>query len=67
MGDSNIEWTDKTWNPVRGCSRTCASGTNAVFWVMFIPFCVLLMIAAVLDGIIASALAVLRHAREVVR
>lgn len=20
-GDSNIEWTDKTWNPTRGCSR----------------------------------------------
>lgn len=21
MGDSSIEWTDKTWNPVRGCTR----------------------------------------------
>lgn len=21
MGDSNIEWTDKTWNPTRGCER----------------------------------------------
>lgn len=21
MGDSSIEWTDATWNPVRGCSR----------------------------------------------
>lgn len=21
MGDTNIEWTDKTWNPTRGCSR----------------------------------------------
>lgn len=21
MGDTTIEWTDKTWNPVRGCSR----------------------------------------------
>jgi len=21
MGDTAIEWTDKTWNPVRGCSR----------------------------------------------
>ena len=21
MGDTSIEWTDKTWNPVRGCSR----------------------------------------------
>jgi protein gp37 len=19
-GDSSIEWTDKTWNPTRGCS-----------------------------------------------
>jgi protein gp37 len=21
MGDTKIEWTDRTWNPVRGCSR----------------------------------------------
>lgn len=21
MADSNIEWTDKVWNPVRGCER----------------------------------------------
>lgn len=21
MGDTSIQWTDKTWNPVRGCSR----------------------------------------------
>jgi protein gp37 len=21
MGDTSIEWTDKTWNPIRGCSR----------------------------------------------
>jgi protein gp37 len=21
VGDSNIEWTDKTWNPTRGCER----------------------------------------------
>lgn len=25
---SNIEWTDKTWNPVRGCSRVSAGCTN---------------------------------------
>ncbi len=24
---SGIEWTDETWNPTRGCSRTCAEGT----------------------------------------
>ena len=28
MGDSSIEWTDKTWNPVRGCARVCSSGTS---------------------------------------
>lgn len=21
MGDTKIEWTNKVWNPVRGCSR----------------------------------------------
>jgi protein gp37 len=21
MGDTSISWTDKTWNPIRGCSR----------------------------------------------
>lgn len=21
MGDTSIEWTDKTWNPVTGCDR----------------------------------------------
>lgn len=27
MGDnSNIEWTDATWNPIRGCRRTAAKG-----------------------------------------
>lgn len=24
MADTKIEWTDKTWNPVRGCSRVSA-------------------------------------------
>ena len=24
MGDTSIEWTDATWNPVRGCSRVSA-------------------------------------------
>lgn len=28
MGDSGIEWTDKTDNVIRGCSRTCSTGTN---------------------------------------
>ncbi len=28
MGDSRIEWTDRTWNPVRGCSRVSAGCEN---------------------------------------
>ncbi len=28
MGDSKIEWTDKTWNPVRGCSIVSKGCTN---------------------------------------
>lgn len=24
MGDTKIEWADKTWNPIRGCSRVSA-------------------------------------------
>jgi protein gp37 len=29
MGDrSSIEWTDKTWNPVRGCSRVSPGCEN---------------------------------------
>jgi protein gp37 len=29
MGDStSIEWTDATWNPIRGCSRVSAGCTN---------------------------------------
>lgn len=29
MGNkTGISWTDATWNCVRGCSRTCAAGTN---------------------------------------
>jgi protein gp37 len=38
MGDTNIEWTDKTWNPLRGCTpvsegcRNCyAAGVAARF------------------------------------
>ena len=28
MGKTTIEWTDKTWNPVRGCSRVSAGCEN---------------------------------------
>lgn len=28
MGDTNIEWTDKTWNPQRGCSRVSPGCVN---------------------------------------
>lgn len=28
MGESKIEWTEKTWNPLRGCSRVSAGCVN---------------------------------------
>lgn len=28
MGDTSISWTDKTWNPVRGCSRVSEGCRN---------------------------------------
>lgn len=28
MGDTSIQWTDKTWNPVRGCSLVSAGCQN---------------------------------------
>ena len=28
MGNTSIEWTDKTWNPTRGCSRVSAGCTH---------------------------------------
>lgn len=28
MGDTSIQWTDKTWNPVRGCSRVSQGCVN---------------------------------------
>lgn len=28
MGDTPIQWTDKTWNPVRGCSRVSPGCVN---------------------------------------
>jgi protein gp37 len=28
MGDTSISWTDKTWNPIRGCSKVSAGCTN---------------------------------------
>lgn len=38
MGDSKIEWTDATWNPVRGCTKVspgcknCYAETFAERW-----------------------------------
>ena len=28
MGDSKIEWTDKTWNPITGCDRVSPGCDN---------------------------------------
>lgn len=28
MGDTKISWTDKTWNPIRGCRRTAPVGSK---------------------------------------
>ena len=28
MGDTSIEWTDKTWNPVSGCSKVSQGCKN---------------------------------------
>lgn len=28
VGDTSISWTDKTWNPIRGCSRVSAGCMN---------------------------------------
>ena len=28
MGDTSISWTNKTWNPVRGCSRVSEGCRN---------------------------------------
>src|SRR5258706_570609 len=28
MGDTSISWTDKTWNPIRGCSRVSEGCRN---------------------------------------
>lgn len=28
MGDTSIEWTDKSWNPIRGCSRVSEGCRN---------------------------------------
>ena len=42
-------------------------GAGPVFWFAFIPFCVLLAVATLLDVVINGVFAVLRHAREVVR
>src|SRR5262245_22153710 len=28
MADTSIEWTDKTWNPIRGCTRVSEGCRN---------------------------------------
>src|SRR5579872_6041662 len=28
MGDSSIQWTDKTWNPITGCSKVSQGCKN---------------------------------------
>src|SRR5688572_12410466 len=44
MGDSAIEWTDKTWNPVTGCTKVSpgcahcyAEGVADRFWAKQYP------------------------------
>jgi len=41
--------------------------TPVGFWFAIVPFCVLLLIAALLDYITIGVVSVLRHAREVMR
>jgi protein gp37 len=34
-GQSNIEWTDATWNPVTGCSKVSAGCKNCYAEALF--------------------------------
>lgn len=38
MNNSSIEWTDKTWNPVTGCSKVSAGCKNCYADAMFTRF-----------------------------
>ncbi|MDZ4726179.1 MAG: phage Gp37/Gp68 family protein [Leptospira sp.] len=38
MNNSSIEWTDKTWNPVSGCSKVSAGCKNCYADAMFTRF-----------------------------
>ena len=38
-GFSKIEWTDATWNPVRGCSRISEGCRNCYAERMAVRFC----------------------------
>ena len=38
MGDTNIEWTDRVWNPIRGCSRVSAGCVHCYAEVMAARF-----------------------------
>ena len=39
MGDSSIEWTDKTWNPTRGCRRISPGCERCYAETMAARFC----------------------------
>lgn len=39
MGDSSIEWTDKTWNPTRGCRRISPGCEHCYAETMAARFC----------------------------
>ena len=38
MGDTNIEWTDRVWNPIRGCSKVSAGCARCYAEVMAARF-----------------------------
>lgn len=38
MGETNIEWTDRVWNPIRGCSRVSAGCMHCYAEVMAARF-----------------------------
>lgn len=38
MADTNIEWTDRVWNPIRGCSKVSAGCARCYAEVMAARF-----------------------------